>query len=344
MGLAVWALGGAWAGGGEPPLPVWDEEERKALEESGWVPGAMLLSDDPLPDEVAEPEKALDVEPPTAEELAEDDEPTSEIPEEYVGAYFAQRPERFLVDPQNLLGERNFQDRLSFLSYHSGDSTIDLYIYVFGGNQEIPGEVREEEVIERFFSEGRPAAVVYYHLGAPQRSSLYLSPSLTDVVSAAEQRRAVQSSVMSALEHAEAGDQFEAFSVQMSIRIYWMERMMGGGQEPGEAGPLPERLVAMDERRAADGDEAGDDLLGVVRAKTERWWLPLGVGVGALVAGWVLGVVMRRRARFRFPEFEIERRMGGDHAAGIGAVISFASASLPPSSQRDQVPDYLRRA
>ena len=82
MGLAVWALGGAWAGGGEPPLPVWDAEERTALEERGWVPGAMLLSDDPLPDEVAEPEKALDVEPPTAEELAEDDEPTSEIPEE----------------------------------------------------------------------------------------------------------------------------------------------------------------------------------------------------------------------------------------------------------------------
>ncbi|RYD41508.1 MAG: hypothetical protein EOP85_12590 [Verrucomicrobiaceae bacterium] len=30
--------------------------------------------------------------------------------------------------------------------------------------------------------------------------------------------------------------------------------------------------------------------------------------------------------------------------AGVGAVISFASASLPPASQRDQVPDYLRRA
>ncbi len=30
--------------------------------------------------------------------------------------------------------------------------------------------------MERFFSEGRPAAVVYYYMGAPQRSVLYLSP------------------------------------------------------------------------------------------------------------------------------------------------------------------------
>jgi hypothetical protein len=34
-------------------------------------------------------------------------------------------------------------------------------------------------------------------------------------------------------------------------------------------------------------------------------------------------------------------RMGGAHAAGIGAVISFGSTTQSPSSQRNEVPDYL---
>src|SRR5690606_30151052 len=77
----------------------------------------------------------------------------------------------------------------------------------------------------------RPAAVVYYYLGAPQRSVMYLSPSLTDAVSVAEQRRALQSSVMQAFSSAEPAGQLEAFSVQMSIRLYWMERMMASQTE-----------------------------------------------------------------------------------------------------------------
>jgi hypothetical protein len=63
-----------------------------------------------------------------------------------------------------------------------------------------------------------------------------------------------------------------------------------------------------------------------------------------LAAAGALGWWLRRRARYRFPELDVEPRLGGAHAAGVGAVISFASAALPPASQRDQVPDYLRRA
>lgn len=46
----------------------------------------------------------------------------------------------------------------------------------------------------------------------------------------------------------------------------------------------------------------------------------------------------------RFPEFEVEPRLGASHAAGIGAVISFSSTAVPPARQRAQLPDYVRRA
>lgn len=78
-------------------------------------------------------------------------------------------------------------------------------------------------------------------------------------------------------------------------------------------------------------------------------WMKL---VGAVVAAGFGGTLVlcsalmwwRRRARFRFPEFEVEPRLGGSHAAGIGAVISFGSAAIPPAMQREQLPDYMRRA
>jgi hypothetical protein len=51
--------------------------------------------------------------------------------------------------------------------------------------------------------------------------------------------------------------------------------------------------------------------------------------------------IARHRARFRFPSFDVPPRLGGSHAAGIGAVISFGSTTQSPSSQRNDMPNYL---
>ncbi|MES2438691.1 MAG: hypothetical protein V4584_06485 [Verrucomicrobiota bacterium] len=324
----------------EPALPVWNGKERTELEATGWVPGAMLLTNDPVPDESVNPPAAepLAVELPTAEEIAGDLTLFPEVPEKFLPDYFAERPKSFLIDPQGLLSPSDYRDRLGFLNYHASDSAIDLYVYVLGGNQEIPSEVREEEMIERCFSDGRPAAIVYYYLGAPQRSVVYLSPSLTGSISASEQHRALESSIMQAFERTNPSEQIEKFLVQMSIRIYWMERMLTGESAAGKslpvAGPVVEksRITAKSARLAW--------LQEILRQAATPAMLVL----GALFSAFGFNHWLRLRARYRFPEFEVEPRLGGSHAAGVGAVISFASAAVPPASQRDQVPDYLRRA
>jgi hypothetical protein len=324
----------------EPPLPAWSADEREGLEASGWIPGAILLTDDPIPDEPATPaSEPLQVEQPRPEEVAEDLKPSPVIAEKFMPAYFAERPKSFLIDPQGLLGAADYRDRLGFLNYHASDSSIDLFVYVMGGDQEIPSEVREEETIERFFNEGRPAAIVFYYLGAPQRSVVYLSPSITDAVSAAEQHRALESSMMQAFEKTNHSEQFERFLVQMSIRIYWMERMLSG-DPTAEADPRwAEAPAAV---RSKEVEKTGKpDWLTRLAA---RFTLPAAAILGAFLTVFGFNHWLRLRARYRFPEFEVEPRLGGAHAAGVGAVISFASASLPPASQRDQVPDYLRRA
>lgn len=323
----------------EPPLPTWKPDERKAYEESGGVLRSFLLADEPLVSEP--PPQPLEVEQPKAEEVTQDPVRSSEIPEQFLTAYFAERPKEFLVDPQGLLSAKDFKDRLSFLKYHSGDSSIDFYIYVFGAEQEIPGEVRAEETVERLFNTGRPAAIVFYFMGAPQRSAIYLSPSLTEGVPAAEQRRALQSSVMSAFEKLNFPEQLEAFSVQMSIRIYWMERMLGGGSSPDEQ-PVATPRPVISSVKHSGGALAAMKVLAM--DWVEKWWGYAAIAAGSLMLIFSLSGWLKSRVRLKFPELEVEPRLGGAHAAGIGAVISFASASLPPASQKDQVPDYLRRA
>lgn len=322
----------------EPPLPLWEDGAREEMLEEGWIAGDTLLLFGPLPEEEEVEESPLNVEEPTEAEIAEEEKDDDEVPEEFLTQYFAEKPSSHVVDPQNLMDTRQQKDLEAFIDYHGKDSSIDIYVYVFGANQRIPSEVREEEVVERLYSVGKPAVIINYYLGAPQRAAAYLSPVLTDAVSAAEQRRALDSSVMKAFVTSKPFDQLESFLVQMSIRIYWMERMIEGtAEETMEA--IPEGV--RDSLTAEKEDEAEDEIEIPV-------WMKMAAAAavaacGGLMAIWSFVMWWMSRLRFRFPEFEVEQRLGGNHAAGIGAVISFSSSAVPPARQRDQVPDYMRR-
>ncbi|MCW1887190.1 hypothetical protein OKA04_20800 [Luteolibacter flavescens] len=315
------------------PLPEWEAADKAALEKGEFVPGLMLLGMDAEEEDAAA--NPPDVPQPTAEELAEKEKASTEVAEEYLEEYFGERPSTFIVDPQGLLSSKDERDRESFLKYHSSDSEVDLYVYLFDGHQVIPSEVREEEIVERFFSEGKPAVVVYYFLGAPQKSDIYVSPQLSDAVPAVEQRRALISSVEEALEKPDALAQLEAFCVQLSIRIYWMERAAGLVTESASS-PLPRR--ARSQEPAVKPEPA---MLVQAKEWSAQYGQMAGVMGGAVLILAGVFAFARSRTRHRFPVFEVAPRLGGAHAAGIGAVISFGSTTQSPSSQRNDVPDYL---
>ena len=328
---AVW-LATATLGSEEPALPTWNEGEHAA----GLAAGALFPDESPPGSE-----PRLDLAPPTTEEVAASANPAPPVPAKFWTAYFAERPRTFLIDPQGLLNASDTRDRLGFLNYHAGDSAIDLFVYVFQGDQEIPGELRDEELAERLFSTGRPAAIVFYYQGAPRRATLSLSPALTNAVSAGELRRALESSVMQALEKNHSSAQLEAFLVQMSIRIYWMERLWGGGTASAEGKPTSEPV-----KPAKKPDKKA-----MLLAKLQPWLdqarllaLPAAALAGALLVVGAIWAGLRLRARYRFPVLTVEPRLGGDHAAGAGAVISFASATTSLAAQRQQRPDDARRA
>lgn len=269
----------------------------------------------------------------TGESEAEGKDPSA-IPERFLEAYFGSRPSRFLVDPQGLLGAKDTRDRENFLAYHAGDSAVDLFVFLFEGHQTIPSEARHKEWVERHFAEGKPAVVVFYHLGAPEKSDIAVSPRLAEAVSVVEQRRALVSAVEEAAEKADALAQFEAFCVQLSIRIYWMERAAGlVADEPV--------VPVLRSAKTTSAETKESPVLAGARRWAERYGVPCGIFGSALVIAAGALFLARRQRRFQFPMFEVSPRLGGDHAAGIGAVISFGSTAESPSSQRNDVPDSL---
>ena len=292
----------------------------------------------PPVEETGETPEAAEIPAIPSESVAESENAFTAVPREFWNAYFGERPSKFLLDPQALLAPVDFRERLAFLDYHAHDSHIDLYVYLFAGDQEIPAAVGDGEWMERLFASGRPAAVVYYFHGEPARSELKLSPSLAVRIPEAERRRALESPVIQASKEFDPARQLETFLVQMSIRLYWLETLIA--EENGEAHAA--RTVKHPAVRKPAKPRVADVLAPWIAPLMPRLLPALGMVGGALALAFLLGW-LRRRARHRFPDLEVEPRLGGAHAAGVGAVISFANASEPPASQRDQIPGYLRR-
>lgn len=313
------------------PLPQWSEEDAARV-----MRGECLISDAlfRLQEEEAEPPP-----PPDVLELPEPGPeslnvvPPTEILDEDLAKYFGQKPKSYLVDPQKLMSRQEFRDRLSFLKYHSSDSNVDFYVYVFDEQQIIPANIQVDSLFAQYFAGGRPAVIVFYYMGAPDRSELHLTPELMRSVGEGERMRALQSSINQAVVKSQPVDQLDGFCVQMSIRIYWMEKAFTSGV-----------IAPVVEPEKADINE--QDQAARVAAATswfKEWQLPIYLMLGVIIVGMITGWIRRAREKFYFTEYEIAPRMSGSHAAGVGAVISYASAKIPPTMQREQVPDYLRR-
>lgn len=292
-GLAAWLVAS---------VPVMAEQGR-------WV--GRWMQEEPVADLVdAGPDESA-----VADEGIEPDEPAERDPG--FAAVFAVAPEGFLIDPERLLSPGATRDRAEFLRGHAEESTIGLYVYVFGGSAVLPEDVG----LDHDFAGGSVAVVLFFP-GDPQRAGFFLGAPLARAISEIEQRRALQSSIMQAAEMADPEDQLDAFLEQMSIRLYWMEQMLD------EAKPGVPTVPVVPVADAA------------APPPTFEWpahWRPWLITAAVLVVVVpVVGWVYRCRARYRLPVLDVEPRLGGGHAAGVGGVISFVSAEVPPAAQRDQ--------
>lgn len=327
----------------ESELPDWTEGELKELEEGGYVPGSTLIgalarealeSENDEPIVLTEAERALSED----EEQAQGD--PRKIPEEFLPEYFQKAPSGFLNDPQELLTSQERIDLEKLLGYHTQDVRIDFYLYLFDEKQELPTGLDLEMVVGRHFDPGRPAAVVFYHLGAPRRSSMQFTQRVLEVASDAERSRVLWLAREEAAEKSDSSSQLEVFSTQLSIRLADLERVIRDGG----------RRLLPDDSFLSGGDGPSDGGRGKgwwsksLESQTIVWGL-VGVAVIGLAAilGWVGRWIAMKRRSYLFPDAEGSTLLDAPYAAGVGGVLSFASAQTPPSRQKSDVPDYLQR-
>lgn len=271
------------------------------------------------------------------EVVSVEDSPYVEMESGLLQKYYAKKPNQFLIDPQAFVSNEQRKSLEKILNNHSADSAIDLYLFVLGGNQKLPAEGLHKDFVDRHFSQGKPVVLLYYYFENPMRTEMVLSPGIAKIVSSSEQQRSVQSSLIRAMRANGSFEQLEEFVMQFSVRTYWMERMM---EEPAAE---TEQVAAVEEKPVAPGTETKLNLLERIPEKYREPALMAAAGLGSILVLSALIFWLRSRARYKFPELDVEARLGGSHAAGIGAVVNFASSAVSPARQREQVPEYLRR-
>lgn len=257
------------------------------------------------------------------------------VPDKHLETYFQDKPDTFLLDPQRLLSNSDRRQREEFLAYHSEDSEIDFHLLLFDKEQTIPRDVRVEELGERFFGEGRPSLLALYFLGQPDRVKLILSPRIAEVLQPADLERLRRQAVQAAEAKTVAAEQLEEFCIQLAIGIFWIEQEAGLEAGPSGAGPGEERSDGLKKQPPANG------LIVLLDRWVADWGLPIGVVAGGIIAASLVTFVLRRRARYRFPERLPPPRLGAKSGAGVGAVIDFRSSTKSPSRQKADPNDSL---
>lgn len=271
-----------------------------------------------------------------------------------VNVYFGGRPARYLSDPQGLLSEQVYGDRAGFLDYHAGDSKIDFYIYLFDASQSPPPEYSVQAVFDKHFRRSGDTVVVFYELGQPQHARWALSDSIKRLISPSELSGALSEAVDAAFRKSDPADQLDNFSIQLSNRIHWIENTL----ESSAQAVAQNRGQPLADREGEGGFGSAENLSLEEGAGIEveledaepQWWenpfwqmVAGGTALGLLLLVSFIRMVRRARARrqYKFASFEVPVSLGATQGTGVGAVISFSSSRLPPSLQREQVPDHL---
>lgn len=321
-------------------LPAWSDEDRARLKRGEIIPGAILLIDE-LPAENKTPQPAPDPEVPSLPEVVPEPPYDPElIPDVFLSDYFSKSPSGYLIDPQKLFSRQEGMDREGFLAYHAVESEVEIRLYLFDAQQVIPDQYTLQELAQEQYSDTELTAVVFCFLGDPSRNQLAFGGKLAGELETLEIRRILESALLKGMEKSEPAAQVEAFVIQLSIKLYWMEQTLIKNKDEELAGATTaNKTPTSDTGREASGEPAG------IIARLKPYFLYMTVAGGSLLL-IVIGIVgifllWKKNRRYHFPVLDMPRRLGADYAAGVGAVIAFHNKYGSPSNQRDQVPDYL---
>ncbi len=293
------------------PLPQWSQDDLTKIEN-----GENLISGELF--DSAEAQEAstelLDLPLPGPEIV--DAEPSADIPESAIAVYAQSDPLALLIDPQNVLSQQEFLDAENFLQYHSSVSKIDIHVYLFDRDQIIPSNLDRDALIAKHAKNDRETAVIFYFYEAPERTEMNFGEATRRKIGEFERKRCLVSSMQAAVSKSQPEDQLEGLCVQMSIMLYRLEKALKQGID-----------LTADDFAIKQADQQGNVSLFAQVVKlwsaTQSYRLPAASAFFLTMVVWIIVAVRRSRRSYTFEKFDIPPRLGGDHGAGVGAVISY---------------------
>ena len=283
------------------PLPSWDSEEFRQIDSGvrqmnlggGLWPSEQIQIFPNADDENAHPLSPGSFTVPTGQGTL--------LSYALFNQYFAERPESFLADPQNLLARPFYENVERFLTYHSSESKITTYVLVFKKGQEFPIELSTRAIWRRWFPGGE-GAIVFYYMGEPEATAIEFGQTFAESAGNERLQSLLDTCVSAALEKPlSPGGELERFCVKYSVQTYKLEKNLA---KEARAGITTAQIDEIDEAPGKPVFPISLAILGLV---------------GSLLFWWLRG-----RRPVYFPEFdEIPVRLGGEYTGGTDAVVSF---------------------
>ena len=263
----------------QPQLPNWNEHELRDLESGNYVPGSSLIGK--LAREILESDKVeVIVVPSETEALTEEVKVDPRlIPEDALPGYLGDRPTVYLMDPQKLLTSQETTDLKTLLGFHVQQVSIPIYLYLFDTEQELPEGLDLAGLVEQKFDPEKPAAVVFYFRGAPDRADLCFTQRIEDLASEAEMGRVKLPARTEAGEMSDATSQLDVFATQLSDRLAVLEKTIveKGGQLIPDEMKVGDSLVLEAEQKLVVFLAENEAVFGLewIGLRDCRLWAPL---------------------------------------------------------------------
>lgn len=318
-----------------PALPSWSAEDKVKMSEGDLVVGVALLTVDGLKRADEKPAvKSVEVIIEAVDEKPRVDglellSSTSEISGEYLIRYFGKKPDVSLIDPQQVLSMQERMDMKYALQTHIDDSDVPMYVYLFDTDQRVPESYSPQNVYNKVFNESEePVVLVYYYIGAPERSEFLLAGGASSKVPQWQVRELLWNAAHKAREKSDRFDQLDGFVAQLSMRLFWIEEILRDLVVAGPVVAVTDVAVKVDPR----AEKIASLIDGPVKSHFQRIlpWCLSGVLLIALIALYLF------RRTLYFPENPTSSRLGGRVGAMSGGVLSYRNRRQPPSEQRSQ--------
>lgn len=249
-----------------------------------------------------------------------------EVTPEFLAAGAAALANEYWIDPGTLVTEMHQQEMTRFLEFHARDALIKLHVLVLPGDRKLPAGCNLDAMCSGSLAKGT-ACLLVYPLGEPWRARLFLSKSVHDHASQDFLQETARACVEEALHCSEVHDQLRSYSVELSTRLFWLQKALGAQLAPAPAGSRPLTEVSTTEAAAPLPAPPASGFP----------WLAAAMAVGVTVAA---GLARPAAARLRqwqrlrrqnevwlLPEVETVPRLGGAFSGGGGGMIRYAKAA-----------------